>query len=367
MTETPMPIKWHTIFAAVLRELLTPLQIRVLDEFTLTGEVDVILIQLLGEQRWTAEQRQYLPDGLRDSPATHLLIEFKYTQSLEEKSFRQAIAYDTLYRQQQAYQKLPAEAIQTFIVSAITPQAETLTQFGYQPTGVAGVYQSQEIFLRNIPLILLNELSLEQHNAFFKLFASRRKVKLAALATLKGWGLRRLQGKLFWLIKGLLNLWFKQGDDLMEAITVETLIEDGKHIMEWLEPLLTEEDILQLPIVQKIYRQGQQQALEQGLEQGIEKGLEKGREEGLEKGREEGREEGLEEGLEEGARQEALALLLRTLPRLFSEVPPDLATRLQDLTLAQLRQTLDLAFEVQHWPDFEQQLPQQIDKSDKHL
>ena len=346
MTETPIPIKWHTIFAAVLRELLTPLQIRVLDEFTLTGEVDVILIQLLVGQLWTAEQRQYLPDGLRDSVATHLLIEFKYTQSLEEKSFRQAIAYDTLYRQQQAHQKLAAEAIQTFIVSAITPQAETLTQFGYAATDQAGVYRSQETFLRNIPLILLNELSLEQHNAFFKLFASRRKVKLAALETLKGWGLRQLQGKLFWLMKGLLNLWFKQGADLMEAITVETLIEDGKHIMEWLEPLLTEEDVLQLPIVQKIYRQGQQ-AREQGLE------------EGLEKGREEGLEQGLEQGREEGARQEALALLLRTLPRLFDEVIPDLVTRLQDLTLAQLRQTLDLAFESQNWLDFERQLQEQ--------
>ena len=75
MTETYMPIKWHTIFAAVLRELLTPLQIRVLDEFILTGEVDVILIQLLVGQLWTAEQRLYLPDGLRNSTATHLLIE----------------------------------------------------------------------------------------------------------------------------------------------------------------------------------------------------------------------------------------------------------------------------------------------------
>jgi len=367
MTETPIPIKWHTIFAAVLRELLTPLQIRVLDEFTLTGEVDVILIQLLVGQLWTAEQRQYLPDGLRDSVATHLLIEFKYTQSLEESRDRACPVSTYLYRQQQAHQKLPAEAIQTFIVSAITPQAETLTQFGYAATDQAGVYRSQETFLRNIPLILLNELSLEQHNAFFKLFASRRKVKLAALETLKGWGLRRLQGKLFWLIKGLLNVWFKQGADLMEAITVETLIEDGKHIMEWLEPLLTEEDILQLPIVQKIYRQGQQQAREQGLEKGREEGLEKGLEQGREEGLEEGLEKGLEKGREEGARQEALALLLRTLPRLFGEIPPDVAARLQGLTLAQLRQTLDLAFEVQNWPDFEQRLREQIDKSDKHL
>lgn len=139
-------------FCRSITRIASAIRTRVLDEFTLTGEVDVILIQLLAGQVWTAEQRQYLPDGLRDSPATHLLIEFKYTQSLEEKSFRQAVAYDTLYRQQQAHQKLLAEAIQTFIVSAITPQAETLTQFGYATTNQAGVYQSQEIFLRNIPV-----------------------------------------------------------------------------------------------------------------------------------------------------------------------------------------------------------------------
>ncbi len=205
MSESAPYTKWHTIFATMLRELLTPLQIKVLDEFTVTGEVDIILIQLLKGEQWTEEQRQYLPDGLRDSRATHLLLEFKYTQSLEEASFRQAIAYDMLYRQLQSNRDLPQEAIQTFIISAKTSQAETLSKFGYQPTEQTGVYISQELFLQNIPLLLLNELSNEQHNAFVKLFASRRRAKLAAMESLRVWGLRQLKGKLFWLIKGLLN------------------------------------------------------------------------------------------------------------------------------------------------------------------
>jgi len=323
----PMPetIKWHTIFAAVLRELLTPLQIQVLDEFPLTGEADILLIQLLeGQLHWTEEQRQVLPDGLRNSPAREVLVEFKYSQSLNEASFRQALAYDTLYRQQQDKQKLPATAIQTFMVSAKTPQAETLKLLGYEATAHSGVYVSQTLFLRDIGLILLNELSDEPHNAFFKLFASRRQAKLAAVRSVQGLG--QLRDKLFWLIKGLLDLWFKTGGISMEAITVDTLIEDGKHIMEWLGPFLTEEEVLNSPIGQQIYHHIRAEEHEKAQEE---------------------------------TRQEILALLLRTLKRLFRKVPPKkLVVRLEKLTLPQLRQAIDLAFDAPNLTEFQRQLNQ---------
>lgn len=138
----------------------------------------------------------------------------------------------------------------------------------------------------------------------------------------------------------------------MEAITAETLIEDGKHIMEWLGPLLTKEDISQLPSVQELYRQGKEEGLEKGIEQGIEKGIEQGIEKGIEKGIE----QGIEKGLEQGAHQELLAVLLRTLPRLFEELKPELAAQIKQLTLPQLRQAMDLAFEVHHLSEFEAQV-----------
>jgi len=351
MNETTPPIKWHSIFAAMLRELLTPLQIRVLDEVPVSGNIDTLLIQLLEGPHWTEAQRQVLPDGLRDSLATRLLIELKYSQSLEEDTFRQAITYDFLYRQQPELRNLSVEAIQTFIVSAKTPQAETLNKFHYQPSEWAGVYVSDDLLLHRIPLLVLNQLSDEPHNVFFKLFASRRQAKLAAMATLQGYG---LTGKLFWLIKGLLNRWFKSGGDFMEAITAETLMEEGKHLVELLAPLLTEEELLQLPTGQKVLEKGREEGLEEGLEkgreEGLEEGLEKGREEGLEEGLEKGREEGLEEG-----RQEMFAVLLRTLPRLFeAEISPELQERLHGLTLPQLRRVMDVAFEAETWGQVEQ-------------
>ena len=40
-------------------------------------------------------------DGVRDSTAGHVLLEFKYTESVNETALAQAVAYDHFYRQAQ--------------------------------------------------------------------------------------------------------------------------------------------------------------------------------------------------------------------------------------------------------------------------
>ncbi|OQY44182.1 MAG: hypothetical protein B6242_13280, partial [Anaerolineaceae bacterium 4572_78] len=88
-------------------------------------EADVILLRREGDT-WTNEQLQYLPDGIRDVSAQHVLIEFKYSELLNKNN----------------------------------PLADDLT------------------------LILLNKLPPEEYNAFVKLFASRKKEQKVALSML---------------------------------------------------------------------------------------------------------------------------------------------------------------------------------------
>ncbi len=208
MTDTQDQTKWHQLFGAVLEELLTPIGISVQTEVDVSSkppQVDIILLQRQQTSTWTEEQRRYLPDGVRDSQAGHILLEFKYTESVNEAAIRQLLGYDTFYRRGR---RLAKKAVQSFIVSAKTPRQETLTRFEYYQTEHAGVYHSENVLLQPIPLLVLNELEVKPHNVFFKLFASRMQAKATAIDGLQRWWVRALPSRLHWIIQGLLKLWF---------------------------------------------------------------------------------------------------------------------------------------------------------------
>lgn len=76
--DTPGPtIYWHHLFGELLKLLLIPVgvdvsvDVKVMDN---PPEADVILLRREGDT-WTNEQLQYLPDGIRDVSAQHVLIE----------------------------------------------------------------------------------------------------------------------------------------------------------------------------------------------------------------------------------------------------------------------------------------------------
>ena len=71
-------IYWHHLFGKLLELLLVPTGIDVLVDVKVMDsppEADVILLRREGNT-WTNEQRQYLPDGIRDVSVQHVLIEF---------------------------------------------------------------------------------------------------------------------------------------------------------------------------------------------------------------------------------------------------------------------------------------------------
>jgi hypothetical protein len=237
---------WHRLLGKLLEELLTPVGISVLVDCSVMSQppkADIVLLQR-HQTDWTEEQRQRLPDGIRDSSAPHIVIEFKYTESFTPEAVQQSLAYDWFYKQSQ---ELDDTKVQTFLVCAKQPQAERLAQFGYLGTTQAGVYQHPQLLLHKIILLSLNELADSPHNAFFKCFASQKAEKKKAFDRLiAGEPLNlSLTNKLISFIRGLWNYWFPlRGEDMDLEVTPEQIARLGKRWKKGLLRSFTIKEIL---------------------------------------------------------------------------------------------------------------------------
>jgi hypothetical protein len=230
MIEAPKTPKnlGHQRFAKFLEELLSVVKVSVLTELPIMSKPPQVDILLLRREHvfWTEEQRQRLPDGIRDTQASHILIEFKYTESVNENAFIQARLYDYLYKQSQ---ELTDKQVQTFLVSAKQPQLKTREEWGYQTSIFAGVYQSDNICLKNIFLISLNELADTPYNAWFKVFATQKSQKQKAFQTLQRHCLSMLTYPLESILSGLWQFWIVlKGDEMNIQLTPEQMAEMGQ-------------------------------------------------------------------------------------------------------------------------------------------
>ncbi|NJL59799.1 MAG: hypothetical protein HC887_09305, partial [Desulfobacteraceae bacterium] len=122
--------RWHLLLGSMLEDILTPVGIRVIADFPVMSEAPECDILLLRKERkvWSEEQKKRLSDGIRDCEASHILIEFKYTESVNENALLQVLGYDYFYRRTQ---NLAGHDVGTFLVSSKTPERETLRVFGY--------------------------------------------------------------------------------------------------------------------------------------------------------------------------------------------------------------------------------------------
>ena len=96
----PPPTRWHRLLGALLDAVLSPVGVSVETDIAVTAEpprADMLLLRR-EQPHWNEAQRQRLADGLRDTAASHLLIEFKYTEGLTESAFAQLLSYDYFYR-----------------------------------------------------------------------------------------------------------------------------------------------------------------------------------------------------------------------------------------------------------------------------
>ncbi|MEZ4528126.1 MAG: hypothetical protein R2941_19625 [Desulfobacterales bacterium] len=237
--------RWHILLGKLLQELLEPLGITVYTEFSVMAaapRADILLIRKK-HREWTEAQLRFLPDGIRDSRAEHILIEFKYTESVTRKTFRQILGYETFYIQSH---NLTESDVQSFVITAKTPDEAVLKDIGYFPSGKKGVHRHDFWMLEKIPLICLNELTDEPHNAFVKCFASRKKEKMAAFGTLRRMGFENLRMQVQWLAQGLLRYWFSEKGGYMETaeLTPEKVMEMGKMWADLILSGLSAEEVL---------------------------------------------------------------------------------------------------------------------------
>ncbi len=218
----------HQIFSGSLLESLTPVEITIHIEVDLLGEspkADILLLRREGEA-WNEAQRARLPDGVRDNAAGHVLVEFKYTESVNPKALAQAIAYDYFYRQGQ---KLREEQVQTVILSARTPRKERLEMWGYEELQ-KGVFLGPPPVLDRVWLLVLNDLPAEPHNAYVKLFASKKRERQAAFAALDAPTLTESPSLLAYMF-GLRQIFEVEGEgEMAEKLTPEKVMEIGEQV-----------------------------------------------------------------------------------------------------------------------------------------
>jgi hypothetical protein len=232
--------QWHRLLGKLLEELLTPVGVAVYTDFPIMSDPPAADILLLRRDSvaWTPAQQARLPDGVRDCQARHILLEFKYTESLNEMALRQALAYDTFYKR---IQRLKDAEVQTFLLSAKTPSSSFLTEFGYRRGEHSGVYYSQSQLVQVVPVLSLNELRNDAHNLFVRFFASQRQQKAAAFGGLQALDQTLLAGQLYLFLAGLRLYWFEREDAMKsKPLTMEEVLalgeEWGKRYLNTLPP-----------------------------------------------------------------------------------------------------------------------------------
>ena len=239
LTDKPKKTCWHCLLARALKELLGPLDIQVLTEVPVVPDppkADIILLRREGVT-WTKEQSDCLADGLRDTDAEVLLVEFKYTESMTDDAFGKLFVYDFLYRESEG---LKRSQLQSFLVSAKTPGTDILARYGFEPTGRNGVYTSEMPIVGTMQVILLNELDDQPHNAVLKCFSSRQKEKVKAFGTMHRHVLpSRTSGKLAWVTFGLSRIMMEKTlyDPEVMGWTPDDIVKLGK---EWIETKVLE-------------------------------------------------------------------------------------------------------------------------------
>jgi hypothetical protein len=247
--------RWHQIFATILKEWLTPVGITVQTEIPVSSEppkADIVLLTKTAKK--TNAQYMRLSDGLRDSKATHLLLEFKFTESFNLTAVHQTLAYQFFY---QSGQNLKHHELDCFILSSKTPRKKTLQETGYYTTDIKGIYKSNLPLFSEITLLSLNDLSDEPQNIPLKLFASHRHQMQNAYQAIQENKLPEMTKKLGWLFRGFWAIILGRGKKKMETdmdeLTAEMLEEEGREWGSfWMANLSAEEKLKNVSVEEKL-------------------------------------------------------------------------------------------------------------------
>ncbi len=245
----PKPIRthWHQLLGKLFELVLTSLGIKVHVDFNLMSKpprADILLLRRDPHQRtWTIEQLASLPDGIRDSSASHILAELKYTEVVTGDVLEKVHGYDIFYR---TTHELKKSEVATFILSSHTTNKKLLAEYGYEEV-MPGVYRSPYPMVNRVVVLMLNDLRDVPHNAFVKCFASQATEKRKAFRMVLEMGfssLSRLSSSLWMFLAGLRRAMLGKGDEEMRVITPEDVMAIGKQMQEMLLASMSVEERL---------------------------------------------------------------------------------------------------------------------------
>ncbi|MGK5093333.1 hypothetical protein WDW89_15150 [Deltaproteobacteria bacterium TL4] len=241
-------IPWHKFLGKILKEWLTPVNIQVQTEVPLLTDppkADVLLLRH-EEDFWTPAQFERLPDGIRQSQARVILIEFKYSESVNESALAQILGYDNTYLRAQ---RLKRKNLRSFLISSRSPQPSVLKRLHYHETEYPGVYCSPDSLLQPIQLIDLNLLADQPWNAPIQCFASQKASQEQAFHLLEDPS-KDISADLFSVLITLSKLLLNPSGGFMkqqrwEDFTPEVAIELGRKWASMLIKTLPPEEVLE--------------------------------------------------------------------------------------------------------------------------
>ncbi|MDM8517148.1 hypothetical protein QUF76_13185 [Desulfobacterales bacterium HSG16] len=246
-------IRWHRWFGTVFEEVLTPLGLEVQTSHPVMidpPEADVVIIRKKG-MAWTPEQLEVLPDGVRDSKASHVIIEFKNTESITEESLFVIGGYRVFYKK---HRKLKEHDVQAFIASSKTPSRKTLEKHGYRQSDKAGIYNSPNSMVNLLPLISLNDLADEPYNDLYRLFGSKKKEKSRALKRLIKTGITRLPGNIAVFIVRIAHHLLQIGGTEIMDLTTEDKSFLWRFYEEFILPGMSPEEIGKSSVIKNMLK-----------------------------------------------------------------------------------------------------------------
>ena len=113
---------WHDWCGNLFKVSLIPTGLYVETEvpvMTQSPEADIVIIRH-SSKRWTKDQLKRLPDGIRHTRANNIIIELKFTESINEDAFCQIGGYYICYKSHHKLTK--RNELKCFLVSSKTPR-----------------------------------------------------------------------------------------------------------------------------------------------------------------------------------------------------------------------------------------------------
>lgn len=287
--------------------------------------IDLLLVRREPGKPWTPWQLLFLSDGIRDSTATHILIELKYTESLTYHAIEALIGYEVFYRRNN---KLPRRAVQSVIMLAKQPRESTRTRVGLTVRMAPGVYRGTHWTLVSKRMIVVSELSVAIHNVFVRLFSTQKAIQIAAFEQFQRELMHKVPTEVTTFVFTVNELLHKGGKS-METLALEEVLMREKTIAHKIVANMPEDEL------DKAIRGT---AYHQHLA-------------------EQNRQEGLEQGVQQGRLEERQHMLRMLLIERFGTVPPDLSERIQHLSSKQMQAMIQVIIHAPSLDAVLEQLP----------